>query len=202
MARLLSVLSSQSVAGRRSSRASWRQGGKLSTRGVRSETWNQPHTTIHGTALRRQNTIRRPLLCARGSWKQRCRMHGGQSPGAPKGNQNAFKGGAYTSASIRQKRELRDIGKHSDSCASCSGVRSDGSELANRTQSPRCPTKPLRSTSGTAARRRVVIRTDSPRSASEVIRCRRSLFFYCVGWFRALCGRHLPSSRKLHGSSP
>lgn len=28
--------------------------------------------------------------------KQRCRMHGGRSPGAPKGNQNAWKHGRYT----------------------------------------------------------------------------------------------------------
>ena len=32
--------------------------------------------------------------------KRRCRMHGGNSPGAPKGNKNAFKLGIYTAKAI------------------------------------------------------------------------------------------------------
>ena len=39
----------------------------------------------------------------------RCRMHGGASPGAPKGNQNAFKHGRYTAEAIARRRELRDL---------------------------------------------------------------------------------------------
>jgi hypothetical protein len=43
----------------------------------------------------------------------RCRMHGGKSSGAPKGNQNALKHGNYTAAaqaaSREQKRETRRI---------------------------------------------------------------------------------------------
>jgi glucans biosynthesis protein len=47
--------------------------------------------------------------------KQRCRMHGGKNPGVPKGNRNPMKHGGYTSASIQQKRDLRDImRKHND----------------------------------------------------------------------------------------
>ena len=38
----------------------------------------------------------------------RCRMHGGKSPGAPKGNSNALKHGAYT----REVKELRKIVKN------------------------------------------------------------------------------------------
>ena len=36
----------------------------------------------------------------------RCRMHGGPSPGAPKGNQNAFKHGRYSANSIQQRRQV------------------------------------------------------------------------------------------------
>jgi uncharacterized protein YjcR len=43
----------------------------------------------------------------------RCRMHGGKSTGAPKGNQNALKHGKYTAAAQaalrEQKREIRRI---------------------------------------------------------------------------------------------
>jgi uncharacterized protein YjcR len=33
-------------------------------------------------------------------------MHGGTSPGAPKGNQNAFKHGRYSAKTIAMKREI------------------------------------------------------------------------------------------------
>jgi hypothetical protein len=36
----------------------------------------------------------------------RCRMHGGPSPGAPKGNRNAFKHGRYTAEAIASRREV------------------------------------------------------------------------------------------------
>jgi hypothetical protein len=36
----------------------------------------------------------------------RCRMHGGLSPGAPKGNRNAFKHGHYTDEAIAERRQL------------------------------------------------------------------------------------------------
>lgn len=36
----------------------------------------------------------------------RCRMHGGTNPGAPKGNQNAFKHGRYSAAAIADRRML------------------------------------------------------------------------------------------------
>ena len=36
----------------------------------------------------------------------RCRMHGGPSPGAPKGNKNAYKHGRYTAEAIARRREV------------------------------------------------------------------------------------------------
>lgn len=36
-------------------------------------------------------------------------MHGGTSPGAPRGNRNALKTGAYTREALTQKREARAI---------------------------------------------------------------------------------------------
>ena len=36
----------------------------------------------------------------------RCRLHGGLSPGAPKGNRNAFKHGRYTAGAIAIRREV------------------------------------------------------------------------------------------------
>ena len=48
-----------------------------------------------------------------GSWCQspampngRCRLHGGKSPGAPKGNKNAFKHGRYAVDTIAARREI------------------------------------------------------------------------------------------------
>jgi hypothetical protein len=37
----------------------------------------------------------------------RCRMHGGKSPGAPKGNQNAYKHGKYSASTIAARGQLR-----------------------------------------------------------------------------------------------
>ena len=39
----------------------------------------------------------------------RCRMHGGTSPGAPEGNQNAFKHGRYTKEEIARRRQIREL---------------------------------------------------------------------------------------------
>jgi hypothetical protein len=36
----------------------------------------------------------------------RCRMHGGPSPGAPKGNRNAYKHGLYTAEAIARRRGI------------------------------------------------------------------------------------------------
>ena len=36
-------------------------------------------------------------------------MHGGMSPGAPKGNKNAFKHGHYTAEAIASRREIAKL---------------------------------------------------------------------------------------------
>jgi hypothetical protein len=40
-------------------------------------------------------------------------MHGGKSPGAPIGNQNAFKHGCFTADAIKERRYLRALIKDS-----------------------------------------------------------------------------------------
>nr|WP_283807634.1 hypothetical protein [Bradyrhizobium lablabi] len=35
-----------------------------------------------------------------------CQMHGGPSPGAPKGNRNAFKHGRYAAEAIARRRNI------------------------------------------------------------------------------------------------
>jgi hypothetical protein len=39
----------------------------------------------------------------------RCRMHGGTSPGAPKGNRNAWKHGHYSAEAIALRRLIRRL---------------------------------------------------------------------------------------------
>jgi len=39
----------------------------------------------------------------------RCRMHGGKSPGAPKGNRNAFKHGRYSAEAIAVRELVRQL---------------------------------------------------------------------------------------------
>jgi hypothetical protein len=39
----------------------------------------------------------------------RCRMHGGPSPGAPRGNKNAFKHGLYTAEAIAERKRVADL---------------------------------------------------------------------------------------------
>jgi hypothetical protein len=39
----------------------------------------------------------------------RCRMHGGMSTGAPKGNRNAYKHGRYTAATIADRQVIREL---------------------------------------------------------------------------------------------
>ena len=39
----------------------------------------------------------------------RCRMHGGKSPGPPKGNKNALKHGRYMAEAQAERRELAEL---------------------------------------------------------------------------------------------
>ncbi|WP_409049830.1 HGGxSTG domain-containing protein [Sandarakinorhabdus sp.] len=47
--------------------------------------------------------------CAPAMPNGRCRMHGGKSPGAPRGNQNAFKHGLYGEEWQALKAEARQL---------------------------------------------------------------------------------------------
>jgi uncharacterized protein YjcR len=39
----------------------------------------------------------------------RCRMHGGKSPGAPRGNRNALKHGRYSAETISMRAEIAKL---------------------------------------------------------------------------------------------
>jgi uncharacterized protein YjcR len=60
------------------------------------------HTSLRcGARTRRQTLCQSPAMA-----NGRCRMHGGKSTGAPKGNQNAWKHGHYSAAAIAQRRAV------------------------------------------------------------------------------------------------
>ena len=54
-----------------------------------------------GARTRRGSQCRSPAMP-----NGRCRLHGGKSPGAPKGNTNAFKHGRYSVEAIAARREI------------------------------------------------------------------------------------------------
>jgi hypothetical protein len=58
--------------------------------------------------MRRANAEPEPVPIA-GNANGRCRMHGGTSPGAPKGNKNALKHGRYKSESTANRREIATL---------------------------------------------------------------------------------------------
>ena len=41
--------------------------------------------------------------------RTRCRMHGGMSPGAPKGNRNAWKHGLRSATAVAERRRFREL---------------------------------------------------------------------------------------------
>jgi hypothetical protein len=54
-----------------------------------------------------QARTRRESLCQSPAMSNgRCRIHGGASPGAPRGNSNALKHGRYTAEAIKQRRQI------------------------------------------------------------------------------------------------
>jgi hypothetical protein len=57
-----------------------------------------------GARTRRGKPCQSPVMA-----NGRCRMHGGPSPGAPKGNRNAFKHGRYTAEAIARRREISKL---------------------------------------------------------------------------------------------
>lgn len=54
-----------------------------------------------GAKMRSGQPCRSPAMA-----NGRCRMHGGASPGAPKGNRNALKHGLYTAEAIAERQEM------------------------------------------------------------------------------------------------
>lgn len=52
----------------------------------------------------------------------RCRMHGGPSPGAPKGNKNALRHGHYSAEAIHRRRRLGALIRASKSLSSKVGL--------------------------------------------------------------------------------
>jgi uncharacterized protein YjcR len=67
------------------------------------------HLPIHRAPRCRART-RRGSQCQSPAMKNgRCRMHGGTSPGAPKGNKNALKHGRYTAEAIAWRRSIAEL---------------------------------------------------------------------------------------------
>ena len=60
----------------------------------------------------------------------RCRMHGGPSPGAPKGNKNAYKGGRYAAEAIERRREISALIRAARERMSDEELREDLTERA------------------------------------------------------------------------
>ncbi|HEY8033335.1 MAG TPA: HGGxSTG domain-containing protein [Methylocella sp.] len=53
-----------------------------------------------------------PCQCPAMRGRTRCRLHGGLSPGAPRGDRNGnFKDGAWTAEAIEERRWLRSLVK-------------------------------------------------------------------------------------------
>jgi uncharacterized protein YjcR len=57
-----------------------------------------------GAKTRRGTSCQSPAMA-----NGRCRMHGGKSPGAPKGNANALKHGRYTSEAIAWRQAVGSL---------------------------------------------------------------------------------------------
>ena len=101
-------------------RARPRPRGRASHRRQRREPGGWVRIEIKGTTPCKQLPMHQAPRCRartrRGSPCQspampngRCRMHGGTSPGAPKGNKNALKHGRYTAEAIARRREIAEL---------------------------------------------------------------------------------------------
>ena len=74
--------------------------------------------------------------------KRRCRMHGGaEGSGAPHGNQNALKHGAYKQEALRRRAEMRELFEKLGSCSrslvSCSPKQLHSGRCARQRNNPR-----------------------------------------------------------------
>ena len=67
------------------------------------------HLDMHRARRCRARTRRRSLCQSPAMTNGRCRMHGGMSPGAPKGNKNALKHGRYSAEAIARRKEIAEL---------------------------------------------------------------------------------------------
>ena len=82
-------------------------GGGSRPQGLRPSSNAQPAMHLAprcGARTRRGSPCQAPAMP-----NGRCRMHGGTSTGAPKGNKNAFKHGFYTADAIARRREISEL---------------------------------------------------------------------------------------------
>ena len=84
--------------------------------GARLESEGQPHGSLqqlphaHSPRCRARAWARGGKPCQSPAMANgRCRMHGGTSPGAPKGNRNAWKHGGYSAAAMASRREIAEL---------------------------------------------------------------------------------------------
>ena len=71
---------------------------------------NNPMLLDMHRAPRCRARTRRGTECQSPAMKNgRCRMHGGKSPGPPKGNKTALKHGRYTAEAQAERRELAEL---------------------------------------------------------------------------------------------
>jgi hypothetical protein len=67
----------------------------------------QPHAITYApNATMRSEDPEPQALPVPSDAQRRCRMHGGPSPDAPKGNQNAYKHGRYSAVTIKERRRI------------------------------------------------------------------------------------------------
>jgi len=79
------------------------------------------HLPMHQAPRCRART-RRGSPCQSPAMKNgRCRMHGGPSPGAPKGNKNAYKHGRYTAEAIANRRGIAALVRTMNALARSAG---------------------------------------------------------------------------------
>jgi hypothetical protein len=86
--------------------ATLRVGGEGSHRKQRN---NPMHLPMHHAPRCGARTLCGSLCQSPAMTNGRCRMHGGTSPGAPKGNKNALKHGRHTADAIARRRSIAQL---------------------------------------------------------------------------------------------
>jgi len=76
----------------------------MKKKGVKPTHWTFMDAPRRGAKTRKGTPCKSPAMK-----NGRCRMHGGASTGAPKGNKNAFKHGRYSTEAAAERRAVRDL---------------------------------------------------------------------------------------------